>query len=367
MAHENNPLFTPLHGGDINAASERYGIATDAWVDLSTGINPNSYPHDSIKAEAFKSLPYLQTSFYDAAEKYYNEEVMLAVSGSQAVIQALPEVLVNKPLLAPAVGYQEYTKHWLKAGRDVVPYASFEHDEARNMITDALTKQNEQHLLIINPNNPTGLLFSADDIFKWANMLADGCCVIVDEAFADIEPSRSVLGKVRPENVIVLRSFGKFFGLAGVRLGYVFANRFILEQLNTRLGLWQINGPAQSLAISAFNDVVWQQQARLTIKKEAENCQQLFQPVMDLMGVSRQTHQGLFSSYQMSKASAYFVFETFAQQGILMRVIDVDSNTSLLRIGLLSKASSDKWNKVCNAVKAFCDTVNIKSNSKVLL
>jgi len=210
-------------------------------------------------------------------------------------------------------------------------------------------------------------LFTADDIFKWANMLADGCCVIVDEAFADIEPSRSVLGKVRPENIIVLRSFGKFFGLAGVRLGYVFSNRFILEQLNARLGLWQINGPAQSLAISAFNDVAWQQQARLTIKKEAENCQQLFQPVMDLMGVSRQTHQGLFSSYQMSKASAYFVFETFAQQGILMRVIDVDSNTSLLRIGLLSKASSDKWNKVCNAVEIFRETINVENNSKVVL
>lgn len=367
MADENSPLFTPLHGGDIHAASERYGIARDEWLDLSTGINPNSYPHDSIKAEAFKSLPYLQPSFYAAAEKYYKEQAMLAVSGSQAVIQALPEVLLNKPLLAPAVGYQEYSKHWLKAGREVVAYTSFEHDQARNMISEALTKQNQQHLLIINPNNPTGLLFSADDIAKWANMLADGCCVIVDEAFADIEPSRSVLGKDRPENVVVLRSFGKFFGLAGVRLGYVFANRFILEQLNTRLGLWQINGPAQSLAISAFNDVTWQQQARLKIKQEAANCQQLFQPVMDLIGVSRHTQQGLFASYQMSKASAYFVFEAFAQQGVLMRVIDIDSSTALLRIGLIEKASSDKWQKVAKAVKTFCDTVNDKNDSEVLL
>lgn len=347
--------YQPLHGGDILTASERYGVPADEWIDLSTCINPQSYPVDGLGDAAFQQLPYLQAAFYAAAKRYYGVDEMLAVSGSQAVIQVLPELLQDKPLLVPKVGYQEYTKHWEKAGRSIHSYPSFEQTQATDSILAALTAQPQQHLLIINPNNPTGLLFSAEQIASWASILTEGCYLIVDEAFVDLNPSSSVLIKPLPSNVIVLRSFGKFFGLAGIRLGYVVANSVMLAQLNTRLGLWQINGPAQSLAIAALNDTVWHVKAREDIALNSVHCQQLFSPMMQAVGVCDETHQGLFSAYLMQKDQAYKIFEIFAHAGILLRVINVSQEQALLRVGIIKRQKQEQTRRVSEAVKSFCN------------
>jgi cobalamin biosynthetic protein CobC len=344
----------PLHGGDILSASKRYGVPVEQWIDLSTGINPQSYPVDGLNEAAFKQLPYIQPAFYAAAKRYYGVNDILAVSGSQAVIQALPQLLQDKPLLAPKVGYQEYIKHWLKAGRKVVSYESFEQADARESITASLMANADQHLLLINPNNPTGLRFSAEDIAHWAALLADGCYLIVDEAFADINPEKSALRKDLPSNVMVLRSFGKFFGLAGIRLGYVVANSVILAQLNARLGLWQINGPAQALAIAALNDVSWQAHAREEIELNSIRCQQLFLPLMQEIEVFNETHQGLFSAYLMLKKQAEDIFDSFARVGILLRVIDVSDKQAVLRIGIIDRQSEKQISRVIQTVELFC-------------
>lgn len=349
--------YQPLHGGDLLSASQRYGVPMDEWVDLSTGINPEPYPFNNIQDAAFCQLPYLRPAFYAAAKEYYTVDDILAVSGSQAVIQALPELLQDKLLLAPAVGYQEYVKHWLKAGRKIQQYASFELDEARAAITYSLTQQPDQHVLIINPNNPTGLLFSADDIRQWATMLDEGCYLIVDEAFADMAPSNSMFEREVPCNVMVLRSFGKFFGLAGIRLGFVATNSVMLARLNARLGLWQINGPAQELAISALHDTAWQVTARANIEENATLCHTFFLPLLQLLDVFRITHQGLFSSYLMRREEAYLVFEMFAREGVLFRVIDVDSEQALLRMGIVSKHAKHKVDSIIRAVKIGCEQV----------
>lgn len=346
--------YQPLHGGDILSASERYGVPVEEWVDLSTGINPQSYRIDNLNDAAFKRLPYLQPAFYAAAKRYYGVDDMLAVSGSQAVIQALPNLLQNKPLLVPKVGYQEYIKHWLKAGRDIASYPSFEQAEASDSITASLMACPNQHLLIINPNNPTGLVFSAEQVVSWAALLAEGCYLIVDEAFADINPASSVLGKALPSNVIVLRSFGKFFGLAGIRLGYVMANSVILAKLNTHLGLWQINGPAQALAIAALNDVDWQADAREGIARDSARCQQLFLPLMQQVDVYKETHQGLFSAYLMLKRQAEDIFGHFARAGVLLRVIDVSDAQAVLRVGIVDRNNEKQMNKIIQTVELFC-------------
>jgi len=353
-------LHQPLHGGDLYAASQRYGVDINSWVDLSTGINPNAYPCDNISRAAFCQLPYIHPDFYTAAKHYYGATNLLAVSGSQAVIQALPYILQQKSLLIPEVGYQEYAKHWRKAGALTQTYPSFELAQSRLAIEKSLTLQPNQHVLIINPNNPTGLRFSCTDLLQYSAMLADNAYLIVDEAFADLEPSASLLQKSLPDNVIVLRSFGKFFGLAGVRLGFVMASDQILDRLNARLGLWQINGPAQELAINAFNDTAWQQEARLLIEKNSHLCQQLFQPLMQHCQLIEGIYQGLFSSYLLPRQTAYDIFEYFAQAGILFRVVEVDDQKAILRVGILSSQSTEAINKIRQTVHAYCTGSSIK-------
>ncbi|MEW5057127.1 MAG: pyridoxal phosphate-dependent class II aminotransferase [Cycloclasticus sp.] len=351
-------LHQPLHGGDLAAASQRYGVATEDWLDLSTGINPEAYPFQGLSAAAFCQLPYLSAEFQLAAKNYYAVDTLLAVSGSQAVIQALPHILQQKTLLIPEVGYQEYAKHWRKAGGLTEAYPSFDAADSQAAIQQALCKQPNQHLLIINPNNPTGLQLSADELLHYASLLAAGAYLIVDEAFADLRPEKSVLQQALPDNVIVLRSFGKFFGLAGVRLGFVMANERVLQALNTRLGLWQINGPAQELAIKAFNDTAWQNQSRQGIADNASFCEALFEPLMQMSGLIKGIHCGLFSSYLLDRQAAYQIFEYFARAGILFRVVEVNEQVAILRIGLFSKRAGQHTLNVKHAVAAYCDAIN---------
>jgi len=357
---KNTPaLHQPLHGGDLLAASQRYPVELDEWIDLSTGINPEAYPHDDIQSSAFCQLPYLRPEFYAAAKTYYAADNILAVSGSQAVIQALPHILPRKTLLIPQVGYQEYAKHWRKAGALTQPYPSFELAASRRVIEQSLTAQPDQHLLIINPNNPTGQIFSRDDLVGFADLLADNAYLIVDEAFADLQAGGSLLGKPLPDNIIVLRSFGKFFGLAGIRLGFVVANDTILAALNARLGLWQVNGPAQDLAINALSDTAWQQQARQNIQLNAAYCQQLFQPLMQYSGQLKAIHQGLFSSYVLKRQTAYDIFEYFAHAGILFRVVEIDQQHAILRMGILLTSAEEAIQKIRQTISAYCDDASL--------
>jgi len=351
-------LHQPLHGGDLLAASQRYAVAVDDWLDLSTGMNPEAYPFQGLSAAAFCQLPYLSPEFYAAAKQYYSVDRLLAVSGSQAVIQALPHILQLKPLLIPAVGYQEYAKHWRKTGGVTHSYTSFNAADSRIEIELALSENPDQHLLIINPNNPTGLQFTRDELLHYSSLLATGAYLIVDEAFADLSPENSILQQVLPDNVIVLRSFGKFFGLAGVRLGFVMANERILQALNARLGLWQINGPAQELSIKAFNNIAWQKKARLNIAENAIHCQSLFASLMQTVGLIKGIHCGLFSSYLLKRQTAYQIFEYFAQSGILFRVIEVDEQVAILRIGIFSKRAGQQTDKIKQTVAAYCDATN---------
>jgi cobalamin biosynthetic protein CobC len=114
-------VFLPLHGGDIVSASQRYDVAIDDWIDLSTGINPEHYPVDNIPLQSYCRLPYITDTFNNAVNHYYLADnkvqkniAFLAVAGTQVAIQALPSLLENFPVLLPKVGYQEHRQHWQK-------------------------------------------------------------------------------------------------------------------------------------------------------------------------------------------------------------------------------------------------------------
>lgn len=370
-------LSLPLHGGDINSASERYNIPVEEWIDLSTGINPTPYPFTDIDAECFSRLPYIDPAFNQAVSGYYDCEKFVAVTGTQAAIQNLPSLLKKLPILVPEVGYQEHAKHWAKFQAQLNYYPSLDTDTMLKSIDRQLAANNDQHLLVINPNNPTSVKISKSQLITWAQQLAEGAYLIVDEAFMDLTPQESVLTeKARPENIIVLRSFGKFFGLAGIRLGFVFANDLLLKALANALGLWQVNGPAQAIAIQAFNDKEWQSNAIESIAQYAAFTRQMFAPVFELLGVEACHHEGLFSSYTLARDQALWLNDKLAQSGILTRVVLLKNKKALLRVGVLSqKILSDaekektesleipeRKERIENVIDACCQA--LRSNSK---
>ncbi len=351
----NNDL--PIHGGDIVSASAKYGIGLDQWIDLSTGINPESYPVE-LNDSSFKQLPYVRPEFITASTEYYRSSEFIPVTGTQAAIQQLPFLLSDFPVLIPELGYQEHVKYWTEKEADIHYYPALDKGQTIEFIENSLSKNAQQHLVIINPNNPTGTLLEKEQLLSWAKQLAPQAYLIIDEAFIDVAPDYSVLDYNLPANIIVLRSFGKFFGLGGVRLGYCFANTSIRTELQNSLGLWQVNGPAQAIAIKALNDKEWQLQARLSLKSNAELTQKVFEPLMRkldsslLEAFALDPCMGLLSSYLVSCQDAITLRQYFAQAGILLRVIVIDDERALLRIGLLDKNNTLAVKRVIKRVES---------------
>lgn len=322
-----------IHGGDIISAAKKFNRAVDQWQDISTGINPFSYPYQNIDAKVLQNLPYLTPEFENAVNHYYGSNPFLACNGSQQIIQALPFVLINYPLIAPDIGYREYVTHWQAAGRKINTYNALDHQTAVKEIDSLLADNNRQHLLIINPNNPTGQLFSIQQLQQWAEKLAEGAVLVVDEAFIDTLPENSLLNSSLLDNCLVLRSFGKFFGLAGLRLGFVFGSENLLAPFKFQLGLWACNGVAQAIATDALQDNEWQHAMREQLKATKLHCDHYYRTQLDLP-TGLETHTDLFCSYLLSKQQAEECYQLLASEGVLTRVIPVNNLQCILRLGL---------------------------------
>ena len=330
-----------VHGGDLTGASRHYGVPLEDWIDLSTGISPFAYPFEPLEPAVYQRLPYPDPALPAIAAEYYGNDQMLPTPGSQAVIQALPETLPSAPVLVPDIGYREHARQWRGAGQTCHPYPALDAARTREAIDQALWRDNDRHLVIIQPNNPTGQGVEPAQLLNWARCLAKGRYLIVDEAFIDTDPDRSVLpAHFVGDNIIVLRSFGKFFGLAGIRLGFVFAAPGVRRRLEHRIGPWSVNGPAQSIARQALADRPWQSDVRTIIRESARWMADTVNPMMTRQGADWSVHEALFSTYRLPRVQAERLQERLGRQGILIRLIELEGAYRLVRIGRIDPADS---------------------------
>ena len=224
------------HGGNLAAAERRFGPApASGWMDLSTGINPFPYPHIAFERSALTRLPDSAAleRLLAAARRYYrlpDGAGIVAASGTQQIIQLLPHLLTGNRVFIAGPTYSEHELSWRRAGRTIM--AAGPADIA----------------VVVNPNNPDGRI---------PDGLPKAGIVIVDEAFADVTPQTSLVGKATDGTTIVLKSFGKFFGLAGLRLGFCIGAPPFTEKLAEELGSWAVSGPALEIGERAISDQAW--------------------------------------------------------------------------------------------------------------
>jgi len=236
------------HGGNLRDATLRFGRSD--WLDLSTGLNPRWYPAPALPGNAWHRLPEASPELAAAAQACYGAPLMLPVAGTQAAIQALPRLRGPSRVTVAAPSYAEHAHHWQGHGHTLTqtPYAELDVAIARSDV-----------VVVCNPNNPTGATVPAAQLLAWAQQLAArGGWLVVDEAFGDTAQHNSVAARSGQPGLIVLRSVGKFFGLAGIRLGFVAAHADLLRDLADLLGPWTISGPAQHIALAALHDRAWQ-------------------------------------------------------------------------------------------------------------
>ena len=242
------------HGGNLREAAARFDRPIADWLDLSTGLNPHGFPAPAIGPAAWHRLPEKDPLLTQAASRYYGAPHMLAVAGTQAAIQALPRMRPPTRVVVAAPSYAEHAHHWSQHGHSTreVPHA---------LLGAAIDGCDV--MVVCNPNNPTGATVPRELLLSWHAQLAQrGGWLVVDEAFADVAPADSVAQMSGLPGLIVLCSIGKFFGLAGLRTGFVGAQPCLLRQLESLLGPWTVSGPAQLVARAALCDRAWQARTR---------------------------------------------------------------------------------------------------------
>lgn len=268
------------HGGNLNHAIERYGIAREHWIDLSTGINPHGYRVPAIDPRAWLRLPEDDDDLEAVAARYYGAARTVAVAGTQAAIRLLPQCLKHGTVAIHALTYGEYAPAFEHAGWTVERFtdASLPSADAHKLDAGARLPAHWTHLVIVNPNNPTAQLFDRPTLLAWRAELAQrGGALIVDEAFGDAIPEFSVARDAHEPGLVVLRSIGKFFGLAGARVGFVIADRDTLDTLERLRGPWTIAGPARGIARAALSDEAWHATTRLRLDRESARLQTLLE------------------------------------------------------------------------------------------
>lgn len=295
------------HGGALDGAVARFGGAPSDWIDLSTGINPELFPLPEMGPEIWNRLPdqKLLATAIGAARRYYgtHEAGVVAAPGTQALIQILPKLMQVGEVAIIGPTYQEHEFSFKQAGWPVFHHVRI--DEI---------PQSAKVVVIVNPNNPDGRIVPTEALIDLAKeMHGRGGYLIVDEAFADSHPECSIAAYAGMNGLVVLKSFGKFFGLGGLRLGFALTTHADAEQLKLRLGPWAVSGPALAIAAHAFSDanLLDEYTSRLKIRRKL---------LADVLSDVQLTEIGgtmLFSLVKFDEA--YRLHDKLCEQRILTR------------------------------------------------
>lgn len=258
-----SPPSEPIaHGGDLDAARRLFPDAPEPWLDLSTGINPVPYPAPPLEASAFRRLPSaadLDALRNVAAAAYGVRDPagIVPAPGTQILIETLPRLWPRSRVAVVGPTYAEHAAAWGRAGHAV------------ETVPDLAAAEGARVIVVVNPNNPDGRTWPAAALLEAADRLSAGGLLVVDEAFADLETIESLGPYLRP-GIVVLRSFGKTYGLAGIRLGFALADATTAARIAEALGPWAVSGPALAIGRVALADAGWRAEAAIARCRDAE-------------------------------------------------------------------------------------------------
>lgn len=281
-----NPASLPRprdHGGGLDLARARYGGERIAWADLSTGINPHPYPIAALPDACWNALPDqdAQIALMAAARRFWSvpdSMDILAAPGASVLIAALPALDPASNVVIPPPTYNEHAAAFVAQGWTV-------------QTNDAACAR-----VVVHPNNPDGKLWSGQ-----ALPAPDAKLTIIDESFCDTCPGNSLVPEASENGWLVLKSFGKFWGLAGVRLGFVIGPPAQIATLRERLGPWPVSGPALAIGAQALADTAWATDTRTRLAEDSAR----LDAIMQLAGARVVGGTPLFRLYDVEDAEVW--------------------------------------------------------------
>lgn len=322
------------HGGDLAAAEAAFGRPPGGWLDLSTGVNPRPYQLPPFPPEVLTRLPEREDvkDLIRIARNAYGwrpETAVAAGPGAQAMIQLLPYLRRRGSVVVVGRTYAEHAYVWARAGHKV-RIATFAQTEDADVV------------VVVNPDNPTGRLTSPEALEHLAERLAEReGLLVIDESFADVATEATYGSRLGPRGVVVLRSFGKFFGLSGLRLGFAGGDEETVAELAGELGPWPVSGPALAAGRAALADEAWIATMRLQLTVDAMRLDE----VLTQAGFSRLRGCDLFRLAYHEQAAE--MHRSLARAGVWCR--SFDERPDQLRFGL--PGDDDGFERLTAALK----------------
>ena len=295
------------HGGALDAAMARWGGRRADWLDLSTGINPHPLPLPPLPPGAWTRLPEAAdaAALGDAARAFFGAAgSIVAAPGTQALIGLWPHLFTPRRAAILSPTYEEHRRALVLAGHEATECAGL-----GDIPADASL------VVVVNPNNPDGRRFERRMLLALAERLVacDGL-LVVDEAFADADPTDSLAGDTAgPLPILVLKSFGKYFGYAGLRLGFALCGDALAERIAARLGPWAVSGPALAVGAAALSA----ERATGAVRDRLEGQAQRTRKTLFAAGLAIAGGTAMFTLIRDERAGA--IFERLAARHILTR------------------------------------------------
>lgn len=327
-----------LHGGDLAAARRLFPAAPRPFVDLSTGINPYPYRVPRLPADAYARLPdtgAMEALAKAAAQAYGAPSAahVVCAPGTQILLPLMSQLVAPGRAAIVAPTYAEFARAAALARHRVID------------VRDIADISDAQLVFVCNPNNPDGRLFAKDDLIALGKALRTrGGLLVVDEAFMDVGPAgTSLAADVSLGGIVVLRSFGKFFGLAGLRLGFALAAPPLAARIAAMLGPWAVSGPALAIGAAALADKAWIDGTRQRLAQAAQKLDAILAAAgLDIIGGT-----SLFRLARTPHADA--LFDHLGRAGILVRRFPEQKDW--LRFGL--PANAQAWQRLQTALAGF--------------
>jgi len=304
------------HGGGLDGAITRYGGTRADWLDLSTGINPQPYPVGSVSSDAWASLP--DKAAFDALEAAARDfwsvpkgAAVLAAPGASSLIARIPALAPPGRVQIDTPTYNEHAAAFVGAGWEL--------------------GQGGDARVLVHPNNPDGRL--------WPSSVIDAPLTVIDESFCDVVLGASHMKHATRPGTLILKSFGKFWGLAGLRLGFAIGDPALVEKLRETLGPWQVSGPALSIGTVALSDMQWANATRQRLGLDTERLDAM------VLGRGAQLRAGtsLFRLYEVDDAAKWQ--KRLAKGRVWSRVFPYSK--TWLRLGL---PAPDRWGQLEGAL-----------------
>lgn len=305
------------HGGRLDDAAARYGGARSDWLDLSTGINPVPYPIGEIAPSDWTALPdhAAFAQLEQAARQFWqipDAAAVLPAPGASALIARIPALFGMGRVHIPTPTYNEHAAAWQAHGWRL--------EETRTV------------RVLVHPNNPDGRLWSEDDLAE---------ITIIDESFCDIAPDASLMHAATRPHTLILKSFGKFWGLAGLRLGFAIGDPALITRLSELIGPWAVSGPALRIGARALGDAAWASHTRARLGADAARLDSL----MRTHGATVVGGTPLFRLYDVGDAQQWQ--DRLARAHIWSRVFPYSG--TWLRLGL---PAPEAWPRLSAALSA---------------